>query len=72
MTMTIEQLDSKYVFCRKKIAEDSGINSGTVSNFLNGKHRNVNVKTASAIINALPISQIERAALIESLFSPAS
>lgn len=67
--MTIKDLDNKYRFCRKKISEDSGVNYATVKNFIRGD--SVRIKTASAIINALPISQLERAALIESLFSPA-
>lgn len=66
--MTINDLDRKYRFCRKKISEDSGINYATVKNFVRGS--SVTVKTAAAIINVLPITALERAELIATMFQP--
>lgn len=66
--MTIKELDAKYHFRRSAVAKDSGISYPTVKNFIGGN--NVRVDAAAKIINVLPISQIERAALIESLFAP--
>lgn len=67
--MTIQQLDDKHCFNWRRVAKDANVSYLTALNFSHGE--SVRVKTARAIINALPISQIERAALIESLFSPA-
>ena len=66
--MTIEQLNSKYNFSRKMASEKSGVSYYSVVNFFRG--RTCTLKTASAIINVLPITPEERAALIESLFEP--
>lgn len=68
--MTIQQLDDRHCFNWRKVARDANVSYITALNFSHGE--SVRVNTARAIINALPISQLERAALIESLFSPAS
>ena len=66
--MTIQQLDQKYEFSRTKTAADSGMSYPAVIKFFQGAP--ATVKTAAAIINALPITPIERAALIETMFQP--
>lgn len=66
--MTIQQLDNKYSFDRTKVTTASKKSYYTVVNFLKGAP--ATVKTAAAIINALPITPIERAALIETMFQP--
>lgn len=68
--MTIQQLDDKHCFNWRRVAKDANVAYLTALNFSHGE--SVRMSTARAIINALPISQIERAALIESLLSPAS
>lgn len=66
--MTIKELDAKYHFSRTAIAKDSGVSYPSVKNFINGKP--MNTTSLAKIINALPITPIERAALIETMFAP--
>lgn len=66
--MTIKQLNDKYSFSRTMASERSGVSYYSVINFLRG--RACTVKTARAIINALPITPEERSSLIESMFAP--
>ena len=68
--MTIQQLDDKHCFNCRRVAKDANVAYLTALNFSHGE--SVRMSTARAIINAQTISQIERAALIESLFSPDS
>lgn len=64
--MTIQELDSKYSFNRKRACEMSGMSYDTVMKFFKGQP--ATVKTAAAIINALPITAKERRELIDSMF----
>lgn len=66
--MTIQQLDEKYEFSRTKTAADSGVSYPAVIRFFQGAP--ATVKTAAAIINVLPITAIERAELIATMFQP--
>lgn len=66
--MTIQMLDEKYKFRRTHVAEVANVSVPRVKTFLKGESETV--KTAAAIINALPITPIERAALIETMFQP--
>ena len=68
--MTIQQLDDKHCFNWRRVAKDANVAYLTALHFSHGE--SVRMSTARAIINALPISQIERAALIESLLSTSS
>lgn len=61
-------LDEKYKFRRTHVAEVANVSVPRVKTFLKGESGTV--KTAAAIINALPITSIERAALIETMFQP--
>lgn len=64
--MTIQELDHKYSFDRTKTAAASGKSIYTVLNFFKGEP--ATVRTAAAIINALPITEQERQELINSMF----
>ena len=66
--MTIQQLDNKYSFDRTKIATASKKSYYTVVNFFKGA--STTVSTAAAIINVLPITALERAELIATMFQP--
>ena len=66
--MTLQTLNDKYGFNLSRISRKAQLNTLTVRQFFAGK--NSTLKTASAIINVLPITPEERAALIESLFEP--
>ena len=66
--MTLQTLKDKYGFNIARISRMSKLSQLTVHKFFSGK--NSTIKTASAIINVLPITQEERSALIESLFEP--
>ena len=66
--MTLQTLNDKYGFNLSRISRKAQLNVLTVRQFFSGK--NSTLKTASAIINVLPITPEERAALIESLFEP--
>ena len=64
--MTIQQLDSKYSFNWLKISKDANTAYLTALHF--GKGETGTVRTAAAIINALPITEQERQELINSMF----
>lgn len=64
--MIISQLDDKYKFRRTHIAEIANVSIPRVKKFLRGETGTV--KTAAAIINALPITEQERQELINSMF----
>ena len=66
--MTIQQLDNKYSFDRTKVATASKKSYYTVVNFFKGA--STTVSTAAAIINVLPITALERAELIATMFQP--
>ena len=66
--MTIQQLDDKHSFNWRKVSRDANVGYLTAFHFAKGEFGNIS--TAAKIINALPISQVERAALIENLFAP--
>lgn len=66
--MTLQTLNDKYGFNVARISRMAKLSYLTVLKFFSGK--NSTLKTASAIINVLPITPEERAALIESLFKP--
>ena len=66
--MTIQQLDNKYSFDRTKVATASKKSYYTVINFFKGA--STTVSTAAAIINVLPITALERAELIATMFQP--
>lgn len=66
--MTMQTLNDKYGFNVARISRMAKLSDLTVRKFFSGK--NSTLKTASAIINVLPITPEERAALIESLFEP--
>ena len=66
--VTIQQLDNKYSFDRTKVATASKKSYYTVVNFFKGA--STTVSTAAAIINVLPITAIERAELIATMFQP--
>lgn len=66
--MTIQQLDNKYSFDRTKVATASKKSYYTVVNFFKGA--STTVSTAAAIINVLPITALERAELIATMFKP--
>ena len=66
--MTLQALSNKYDFNLKRLARKARLSYLTVRRFFEGDP--VTLKTASAIINVLPITPEERAALIESLFEP--
>lgn len=66
--MTLQTLDEKYGFNLTRIARKARLSTLTVRRFFCDE--SVTVKTASAIINVLPITPEERAALIQSLFKP--
>lgn len=69
--MTIKELDSKYQFSIKKIADDSGVTYPTVTRIIRRKgNQTANINTLAKIINALPITPNERTALIETMFEP--
>ena len=68
--MTIQQLDNKYSFDRTKVATASKKSYYTVVNFFKGA--STTVSTAAAIINVLPITALERAELIATMFQPDS
>lgn len=69
--VTLRELDAKYRFSLKKISKDSGITYETVTKIIRRKPaEGMTVRNARRIINALPITLEERAALIESLFAP--
>lgn len=69
--MTVKELDAKYRFSLKKISEDSGLTYATVTKIIRRKPaEGMTIRNARRIINALPITPEERAALIESLFAP--
>lgn len=66
--MTLQALSDKYDFNLTRLARKARLSTLTVRRFFGGDP--VTIKTASAIINVLPITPEERAALIESLFEP--
>ena len=66
--VTIQQLDNKYSFDRTKVATASKKSYYTVINFFKGA--STTVSTAAAIINVLPITALERAELIATMFQP--
>ena len=66
--VTIQQLDNKYSFDRTKVATASKKSYYTVVNFFKGASSTVS--TAAAIINVLPITALERAELIATMFQP--
>ena len=66
--VTIQQLDNKYSFDRTKVATASKKSYYTVVNFFKGA--STTVSTAAAIINVLPITALERAELIATMFQP--
>lgn len=66
--MTIQQLDDKHCFNWRRVAKDANVAYLTALHFSYGE--SVSMRTARAIINALPISQIERAELIATMFQP--
>ena len=66
--VTIQQLDNKYSFDRTKVATASKKSYYTVLNFFKGA--STTVSTAAAIINVLPITALERAELIATMFQP--
>ena len=66
--VTIQQLDNKYSFDRTKVATASKKSYYTVVNFFKGA--STTVSTAAAIINVLPITELERAELIATMFQP--
>ena len=66
--MTIQQLDNKYSFDRTKVATASKKSYYTVVNFFKGA--STTVSTAAAITNVLPITALERAELIATMFQP--
>lgn len=66
--MNLQTLNDKYGFNIARISRMTKLSQLTVHKFFYGK--NSTLKTASAIINVLPITPEERAALLESLFEP--
>lgn len=66
--MTLQTLNDKYGFNVARISRLTKLSQLTVHKFFSGK--NSTLKTASAIINVLPITPEERAALLDSLFEP--
>lgn len=66
--MTLHDLSNKYDFNLTRLARKARLSLLTVRRFFEGG--SVTIKTASAIINVMPITPDERAALIESLFEP--
>ena len=66
--MTLQALNNKYDFNQTRLARKARLSLLTVRRFFEGG--SVTIKTASAIINVMPITPEERAALIESLFEP--
>lgn len=69
--MTLKDLDKKYNFNLKRLSEASGVTYGTVVKNTRRKWSGgMTIRNARRIINVLPITPEERAALIESLFAP--
>ena len=66
--VTIQQLDNKYSFDRTKVATASKKSYYTALNFF--KEESKTVSTSAAIINVLPITALERAELIATMFQP--
>ena len=66
--MTLQALNNKYDFNLTRLARKARLSLLTVRRFFEGG--SVTIKTASAIINVMPITPEERSALIENLFEP--
>ena len=66
--MYLQTLNDKYGFNIARISRMAKLSNLTVYRFFSGKHSTL--KTASAIINVLPITPEERSSLIESMFAP--
>ena len=66
--MYLQTLNDKYGFNIARISRMAKLSNITVHKFFSGE--NSTLKTASAIINVLPITPEERSSLIESMFAP--